>query len=49
VTAVVDGDIRYTQHTNNQIDASMDGRGPILDFGGDQQKIHIIRPTPNRR
>lgn len=47
VTGVVDGDIRYTQHSGNQINASFDGRAPIFESEEGKQKIHIIRANPN--
>jgi hypothetical protein len=47
VTSVVDGDVRYTQHSGNQLNASLDGRGPVNALGGGRQKIHIVRPDPD--
>jgi len=47
VTAVIDGDIRYTQHTTNQINASLDGRSGVNEIDGGRQTIHIIRPRPD--
>jgi hypothetical protein len=47
VTAVVDGDIRYTQHSGEQLDASLDGREPQFEEGSGHQKIHIVRPKPH--
>jgi hypothetical protein len=47
VTGVVDGDIRYTQHSGNQLNASFDGREPIFEGEDGKQKIHIVRANPN--
>ncbi|WP_436521096.1 amidase domain-containing protein [Actinoplanes sp. HUAS TT8] len=48
VTGVVDGDIRYTQHTFNQVNASLEARAPISDLGGaPDQRIHVVRPQPD--
>jgi hypothetical protein len=47
VTSVVDGDIRYTQHSGNQLAASYDGRAPVNEITGGQQRVHIIRPNPS--
>jgi hypothetical protein len=47
VTAVVDGDIRYTQHSGEQLNASLDGREPEFQEENGRQKIHIIRPRPD--
>jgi hypothetical protein len=47
VTSVVDGDVRYTQHSGYQLNASLDGRGPVNELGGGRQKIHIVRPDPD--
>jgi hypothetical protein len=47
VTSVVDGDLRYTQHSGNQLNASLDGRGPVNELGGGRQKLHIVRPDPD--
>ena len=47
VTSVVDGDIRYTQHSGNQINASLDGRAPVNEFDGGRQKVHVVRPHPD--
>src|SRR5262249_2934347 len=47
VTAVVDGDIRYTQHSGEQLNASLDGREPEFQEENGQQKVHIIRPRPD--
>ncbi|GLW27488.1 amidase domain-containing protein [Actinoplanes regularis] len=47
VTAVVDGDIRYTQHNINQVNASLDARAPIAELGGSQDVIHFVRPKPD--
>jgi Putative amidase domain len=47
VTSVVDGDIRYTQHSGNQIEASLDGRMPVNEMSGGHQRIHIVRPKPD--
>jgi Putative amidase domain len=47
VTGVVDGDIRYTQHSGNQLNASLDGREPLFDAGDGKQKIHIVRVNPD--
>jgi hypothetical protein len=47
VTSVVDGDIRYTQHSGNQLHASLDGRGGVNALTGGTQRIHIVRPNPD--
>ncbi|BCY07123.1 amidase domain-containing protein [Actinoplanes sp. L3-i22] len=48
VTGVVDGDIRYTQHTFNQVNASLDARAPIGELSGSpDQQIHVVRPQPD--
>jgi hypothetical protein len=47
VTSVVDGDIRYTQHTTDQLDASLGGRSPVNEIDGGKQAIHIVRPGPD--
>jgi hypothetical protein len=44
---VVDGGVRYTQHSGNQLNASLYGRAPVNELGGGRQKIHIVRPDPN--
>jgi hypothetical protein len=47
VTSVVDGDVRYTQHSGAQLNASMDGRLPFFEDEDGKQKIHIVRANPN--
>ena len=47
VTSVVDGDVRYTQHSGNQLNASLDGRAPVNELSGGKQRIHIVRPDPD--
>ena len=47
VTSVIDGDVRYTQHSGNQLQASLDGRMPVNEMSGGHQKIHIVRPDPD--
>jgi hypothetical protein len=46
VTSVVDGDIRYTQHSEDQLNASLDGREPEFEFKEGGKKVHVIRPDP---
>jgi hypothetical protein len=47
VTSVVDGTIYYTQHSGNQIDASLDGRDGVNALNGGQNKVHVVRPDPD--
>jgi hypothetical protein len=53
VTSVVDGDIRYTQHTGEQLNASLQGREPLTEDGAattdgwGAQKIHVLRINPD--
>lgn len=53
VTSVIDGDIRYTQHTGEQLNASLQGREPITEHGTatrtgwGTQKIHVLRINPD--
>lgn len=47
VTSVIEGDLRCTRHSGNQLDASLDGRRGINALSGSHQKIHIVRPGPN--
>jgi hypothetical protein len=53
VTSVIDGDIRYTQHTSEQLNASIQGREPIIEEGSattdgwGSQKIHVLRIDPD--
>ncbi|WP_203739172.1 amidase domain-containing protein [Actinoplanes cyaneus] len=44
VTAVVDGDIRYTQHNIDQVNASLGARGPIGALDGGHDVVHVVRP-----
>jgi hypothetical protein len=43
VTGNIDGDVRYTQHSTNQVDASLDERGAI----NGQEKTYVVRVNPN--
>jgi hypothetical protein len=47
VVAVVDGDIRYTQHPGGQLNASLDGREPEFQEENGRQKVGLIRPRPD--
>ncbi len=47
VTAVVDGDIRYTQHNIDQGNASLGARDPIARLGDSRDVIHVVRPRPD--
>jgi hypothetical protein len=47
VTSVVDGQIFYTQHSSNQLDASLDGRNPVNALNGGFNHAHVVRPDPN--
>ncbi|WP_218827159.1 amidase domain-containing protein [Actinoplanes regularis] len=44
VTAVVDGDLRYTQHNIDQVNASLGARAPIGALGGGHDVVHVVRP-----
>jgi hypothetical protein len=47
VTSVVDGDVRYTQHSRDQQNASFDGRRPLYELTEGGKRIHIVRPDPD--
>jgi len=47
VTSTLDGDVRYTQHSTNQLDASLEGRSGVNEIDGGRQKIHVVRPSPD--
>jgi hypothetical protein len=45
VTAVVDGDVRYTAHTDDKLNESVTSWEPIDQRREGEQKLHVIRPT----
>lgn len=58
VTSVIDGDIRYTQHTSEQLNASLAGRTGYIENGvpypddpeergWGRQNVRILRPQPD--
>ncbi|WP_431684100.1 amidase domain-containing protein [Kitasatospora sp. KL5] len=48
VTAVTpDGDIKYTQHTTSRQNVSLDGRLPATEKAEGEQRVRIVRVSPN--